>query len=305
MTIQTIDGKSFCEALASNYRETLPRFYHGKKGTIWTMETFTTYISLRYPQITVDAGQEWVRSEHKYNFTCEDHGPYSAYAHHMIKADQRCQCRGCKADSCAASAGIKRSPRLTSDEKEQINKLYADGLSYREIGRQVDRDHSVIIPAIHAVKAATEATRSKVWYANNKDRAKQTRDNYQKTLHGAAVAERQAIKRRIAKQNIDPVVYIDGIAHDVDLKETWAVFSKALITEDEARAIAKLQRQKRGLTKQTGIPHHLDHIHPLSKGGEHSPFNLQIITKEENLAKSDTFREEDQIELCKRLFNIN
>jgi len=34
--------------------------------------------------------------------------------------------------------------------------------------------------------------------------------------------------------------------------------------------------------------YHVDHIHPLSKGGAHHPMNLQILTAEENLKKSDS-----------------
>ena len=33
--------------------------------------------------------------------------------------------------------------------------------------------------------------------------------------------------------------------------------------------------------------YHIDHIHPLSKGGAHHPMNLQILTAEENLKKGD------------------
>ena len=32
---------------------------------------------------------------------------------------------------------------------------------------------------------------------------------------------------------------------------------------------------------------HLDHVIPLSKGGEHLPWNLQVLTAEENLIKSN------------------
>ncbi len=40
------------------------------------------------------------------------------------------------------------------------------------------------------------------------------------------------------------------------------------------------------LTKETGIPHHVDHIWPISKGGPHLPWNLRVIPASENSAKS-------------------
>jgi 5-methylcytosine-specific restriction endonuclease McrA len=38
-------------------------------------------------------------------------------------------------------------------------------------------------------------------------------------------------------------------------------------------------------TKATDIPHDVDHIHPISKGGEHAPWNLQILTASANRSK--------------------
>lgn len=37
--------------------------------------------------------------------------------------------------------------------------------------------------------------------------------------------------------------------------------------------------------KLTGIPHEVDHIHPISKGGLHAPWNMQILPQSENRSK--------------------
>ena len=41
----------------------------------------------------------------------------------------------------------------------------------------------------------------------------------------------------------------------------------------------------RRLSEETGIKHEVDHVWPLSKGGPHLPWNLQILTKEANRSK--------------------
>ena len=46
------------------------------------------------------------------------------------------------------------------------------------------------------------------------------------------------------------------------------------------------------LTKETGIPHEVDHIIPISKGGKHHEDNLQILTAIENRKKHTKIMEQ-------------
>jgi len=49
--------------------------------------------------------------------------------------------------------------------------------------------------------------------------------------------------------------------------------------------INKIYCEAKRLTEETGIPHEVDHIIPISKGGKHHEDNLQIITMSENRKK--------------------
>ena len=60
----------------------------------------------------------------------------------------------------------------------------------------------------------------------------------------------------------------------------------------EKERLIQIYKLRDLLTKATGVEYHVDHIWPLSKGGPHWSGNLQVITAEENMIKSNTLCED-------------
>jgi 5-methylcytosine-specific restriction endonuclease McrA len=57
------------------------------------------------------------------------------------------------------------------------------------------------------------------------------------------------------------------------------------LSRDEKRTILSIYESATRITNCLGIAHHVDHIFPLSRGGEHLPKNLQIIPASINCRK--------------------
>ena len=53
-----------------------------------------------------------------------------------------------------------------------------------------------------------------------------------------------------------------------------------------------------------GVKHSLEHLIPLSAGGEHAPFNLAITPLNENKSKNKKRTLEHDTLMCRNLFNI-
>ena len=67
------------------------------------------------------------------------------------------------------------------------------------------------------------------------------------------------------------------------------------LTNEQKQQIKSFYKEANRLTKETGIPHHVDHILPLQGdlvSGFHIPENLRVITAYENTSKGNKLIEE-------------
>ena len=55
----------------------------------------------------------------------------------------------------------------------------------------------------------------------------------------------------------------------------------------ERLMVSNYYEDARRLTRETGVPHEVDHVIPVSKGGPHLPWNLQVLTQTENRKKAN------------------
>lgn len=60
---------------------------------------------------------------------------------------------------------------------------------------------------------------------------------------------------------------------------------KCLDPDRNEDTIKQIYEKARTLSLETGVPHEVDHIIPISKGGKHHENNLRIITQSENRKK--------------------
>lgn len=68
------------------------------------------------------------------------------------------------------------------------------------------------------------------------------------------------------------------------------------LTQAERDRVAEMYRLRNRLTGTTGVPHHVDHIVPISKGGKHHPDNLRVVPAAANCRKQARMLSEDEFD---------
>jgi len=138
--------------------------------------------------------------------------------------------------------------------------------------------------------------KKKQWVANNKERVKEYSRNFYKN-------HAEDLKQRVTKWRNE------NLEKTHEYSKTWrqnnpgkqnaktarrrAMLLQATprwLTEEHKKQIETIYNEAARLTRDTGIPHEVDHIIPLQGidcRGLHVPWNLQILTQKENAKKNN------------------
>ena len=143
-----------------------------------------------------------------------------------------------------------------------------------------------------ANKEKKKAQARDYYNAHREDRLSQVKSHYEtnreqivayKADHRARPENREKERIRSAKRYQDDPKYRARMrsrtrARQYNIRNTE-------LTAQQREEITSIYQEAERLTAETGIPHEVDHIHPLSKGGSHTPENLQVLTQFENRSK--------------------
>ncbi len=165
-----------------------------------------------------------------------------------------------------------KSQRASQAEKDRAAELRALGWGYKRIAKELDRCPSTIAKWVNPEYRERRRLYNKEWRKKvGKEHIAKTKKDYLQTEQGGTL---QSVDRSMRSR---------------ELEADWIGLHPA-----DQQLIINLTYCVKTLNAEAGFnKYHLDHIYPICKGGLHDPFNLRIITAEENLAKGGKVREED------------
>lgn len=147
-------------------------------------------------------------------------------------------------------------------------------LSHKEQTKQNWEDY-------YAKNKDTLTVKRKLYYETNRDALLEKSKEY-RVKNKEALSERDKIWRQ-NNRHIKTALERKRQAQKIQATPSW-------LTPEHHAEILAIYKEAARLTKETGIPHHVDHIVPLRSKvvcGLHVPWNLQILTATENLRKGN------------------
>lgn len=132
-----------------------------------------------------------------------------------------------------------------------------------------------------AVKKGNSKEYKKKYYDANLEKERASRLAYSKRNKEG----RKEYAKKYDSENQDRKTAREALRRATKLKATpkW-------LSEEQKEEINEIYKKAKELELKTNIKHHVDHIVPLqgkNVTGLHVPWNLQVLTAEENLSKSN------------------
>jgi hypothetical protein len=186
----------------------------------------------------------------------------------------------------------KNRPKIKSYNQKKCRKQY-DRDYHREYYRK--RRNKLTPDELEALKARQREA-NKRYYENNKEKELRRANEYRQ--RDEVVKKRKAymdIWREENKEHRKKYARENRARYVAHCNKRRTRRLKARPSWVDRDAMDSLYEESRAITAQTGVQHHVDHYYPLTHKricGLDVPWNLQIITAEENVAKGNKMPEE-------------
>lgn len=153
--------------------------------------------------------------------------------------------------------------------------------------REANRDRMLAkMKEYHVANSDVIKTRAKEWAVANRDRVlAYRREYYQANKDKINIPYDERVKRNpnlVAAQRARGAKYYAG---KMNATPPW-------LTDEHIEKMKKVYEESSRITKETGVQHHVDHIVPLQGEnvcGLHVPWNLRVITAQENISKGNRY----------------
>lgn len=234
-------------------------------------------------RVVVVPGQQWLgagstdtkiatRDEQKLSYSCRvnpEHPEWRARPYNILLGKG---CAACSAQRNSASAGKTRSPRATEAEKQQARDMCALGMTRQQIADALGRSLYAINTWCNPESAERQRLKIAQWKEENRERHRANSRRYQSEFtHGRVKkAIRNASSRGIYREYDEATGELLG--------QMWESYHCTGLDPEEERKMLQLERRMRDLNKRKkdGKKWTLEHLLPLSMGGEHRVYNLAI-----------------------------